>query len=238
MHPYKESTVPAYVLYIVGIFANVFTIAVTEGIWLRVSVSQIRNAVQSAEKGDRRIAHIWFWRCYKACVVFFFGLNVTNVITNIMKYNIGRLRPHFIDVCKPDYQLLATNQTTSCYGPYIEEDVCTGDEDLIIEARLSFLSGHSSISMYCAVFLALYLEKQMTWEKVLMLRPSLQTAAVCVATYVCCSRISDYKHHWSDVLAGAFLGAVIAYLMPLSKFLSKHLHLMAAEQVKKTYKRS
>ena len=34
-----------------------------------------------------------------------------------------------------------------------------------------------------------------------------------VAIYVCVSRISDYKHHWSDVLGGAVLGIVIALLV-------------------------
>merc|ERR1712039_758796 len=30
--------------------------------------------------------------------------------------------------------------------------------------------------------------------------------------YVCCTRIEDYKHHYSDVLAGAFVGIIYAVM--------------------------
>lgn len=31
--------------------------------------------------------------------------------------------------------------------------------------------------------------------------------------FTCLSRISDYKHHWSDVLAGALLGVTCALIV-------------------------
>jgi len=33
--------------------------------------------------------------------LFMFGLVVTLIITEVIKLAIGRLRPHFIDVCQP-----------------------------------------------------------------------------------------------------------------------------------------
>ena len=66
------------------------------------------------------------------------------VLTDVGKYTVGRLRPHFLAVCKPDFSLL--NCTTGLHRNFITEDVCTGGKDLIKEARLSFPSGHSSFA--------------------------------------------------------------------------------------------
>ena len=39
---------------------------------------------------------------YKIIGVFLFGAAVSQSITDIGKFSIGRLRPHFIDVCRPN----------------------------------------------------------------------------------------------------------------------------------------
>lgn len=46
-----------------------------------------------------------------------------------------------------------------------------------------------------------------------LLRPTLQFGLVAVSIYVGLSRVSDYKHHWSDVLAGLIQGALVAVLV-------------------------
>lgn len=56
--------------------------------------------------------------------MFGFGAAATTLTTDIAKYTIGRLRPHFFDVCKP---------STNCSLPenqhrYIEEFWCTNLE--------------------------------------------------------------------------------------------------------------
>ena len=58
----------------------------------------------------------------------------------------------------------------------------------------------------------LYVQARLTWSGSKLLRHVLQVGAVYVALYVGLSRISDYKHHWSDVLAGAVLGCLVACL--------------------------
>ena len=73
------------------------------------------------------------------------------------------------------------------------------------------------------VYLALYLQARMTWSGSRLLRPFLQLSALMLTWYTGLSRVSDYKHHWSDVLAGFLIGTVAASLtvpLPLSLRLS------------------
>ncbi|XP_010144693.1 PREDICTED: lipid phosphate phosphohydrolase 1, partial [Eurypyga helias] len=78
---------------------------------------------------------------------------------------------------------------------------------------LSFYSGHSSFSMYCMLFLALYLQARMKGDWARLVRPTLQFGLIAASIYVGLSRVSDYKHHWSDVLTGLIQGAVVAVLI-------------------------
>ncbi|CAH2042652.1 unnamed protein product, partial [Iphiclides podalirius] len=59
----------------------------------------------------------------------------------------------------------------------------------------------------------LYLERRLVWRGTRVLRHSLQFGAVMLSWFTALSRVSDYKHHWSDVLAGYFLGLAIAVLV-------------------------
>lgn len=45
-----------------------------------------------------------------------------------------------------------------------------------------------------------------------LLRPTIQFFLVAFAIYVGYTRVSDYKHHWSDVVVGLLQGALVAVL--------------------------
>ncbi|TKS74553.1 Phospholipid phosphatase 2 [Collichthys lucidus] len=134
---------------------------------------------------------------YKVVGTFLFGAAVSQSLTDLAKFTIGRPRPNFMAVCAPK----------SCTG-YVQGINCTGNLQDVTESRLSFYSGHSSFGMYCMLFLAARLVAK--WAR--LLRPTIQFFLVAFAVYVGYTRVSDYKHHWSDVLVGLLQGALVAVL--------------------------
>ncbi|KAJ8955757.1 hypothetical protein NQ318_008631 [Aromia moschata] len=154
----------------------------------------------------------WLYNIYCVIGIFAFGAACSQLTTDVMKYTIGRLRPHFYTVCQPDV----------CNGSYADYEyhvnfTCTNplykdNERIMKEMRLSFPSGHSSFSMYTMVYFSIYLHKRMTWDGSKLLKHTLQFLAVLSSVFTGMTRVSDYKHHWSDVLSGILLGALVAII--------------------------
>lgn len=138
---------------------------------------------------------------YKVVGTFLFGGVLSQSLTDLAKFTIGRPRPNFLAVCAP----------TVCSG-YMLQINCTGNPRNVTESRLSFYSGHSSFGMYCMLFLSLYVQARMQGKWTRLVRPTIQFFLVMFAVYVAYTRVSDYMHHWSDVLVGLLQGALIAIL--------------------------
>ncbi|XP_029516388.1 phospholipid phosphatase 2-like [Oncorhynchus nerka] len=138
---------------------------------------------------------------YKVVGTFLFGAAVSQSLTDLAKFTIGRPRPNFLSVCNP----------TVCSG-YMLQLNCTGNPRNVTESRLSFYSGHSAFGMYSMLFLALYVQARMQGKWTRLVRPTVQFFLVAFALYVGYTRVSDYKHHWSDVLVGLLQGTLIAVL--------------------------
>ncbi|XP_050295170.1 putative phosphatidate phosphatase isoform X2 [Anthonomus grandis grandis] len=204
-HPYHESTVPSWTLYITGFGLNVITMMLTE-------ILNRPNEKKTFYFMGKNIPY-WMFNAYCAIGMFAFGAACSQLTTDVMKYTIGRLRPHFYTVCKPSINCsLPENQFV-----YHTDFTCTNplyssSKRIMKEMRLSFPSGHSSFSMYTMVYFAIYLQKRMTWDGSKLLRHTLQFLAVLSAVFTAMTRVSDYKHHWSDVLIGLLLGATIAII--------------------------
>ena len=100
------------------------------------------------------------WQIYLNVIPLGFAALSSQLVTDVAKYSTGRLRPHFIDLCRPE---VANNgqvitRFSICQNPYeyVTEYKCTnflvGDK-LQRDARLSFMSGHSSFVAVCMVYL-------------------------------------------------------------------------------------
>ncbi|KAL5966092.1 putative phosphatidate phosphatase [Taenia solium] len=193
-YPYHSSTVRSIYLFTVAPLTTILIIIATE---------LIRARSYGFETRYKHIPLIAL-NLYKFLYLLGFGYAVVSMFVHIGKVVLGRLRPHFYDVCGP-----AVVAETP-YG-YISEFTCTkGDAALIKDMRLSFPSGHAAYSMFPAIFLAVYLHYRMPDIGMgSALQAFVQSAAVTAAFYVGMTRISDYKHHWTDVLGGMIIGALV-----------------------------
>lgn len=220
-HPFHTSTVPSWTLYVTGFGLNIITMIVTE-------ILNQPNERKTVYFLGRNIPY-WVYNAYCAIGMLAFGAACSQLTTDVMKYTIGRLRPHFYSVCIPDIDCtLAANQYI-----YHETFKCTNPEyinnkRIMKEMRLSFPSGHSSFSMYTMVYFAIYLHKRMTWDGSKLLRHTLQFLAILSSVFTAMTRVSDYKHHWSDVLSGLAIGTIIATIVArfFSTLFSRHQHLI------------
>ncbi|XP_069837412.1 phospholipid phosphatase 3 isoform X2 [Dendropsophus ebraccatus] len=194
-YEFKKSTISIPLLLALGVLVAMVSIIVGE--FFRIyylkerSYSFIQNPYVSA--------------LYKQVGCFIFGCAISQSFTDIAKVSIGRLRPHFLEVCDPDFTSI------NCSLGYIQDYKCRGLESKVIEARKSFFSGHASFSMYTMLYLVFYLQSRFTWRGARLLRPLLQFTLLMMAFYTGLSRVSDHKHHPSDVLAGFVQGALVAY---------------------------
>lgn len=59
----------------------------------------------------------------------------------------------------------------------------------------------------------LYLQARLQAHWARLLRPTIQFFLIAASVYTGLSRVSDYKHHWSDVLMGLLQGALMALLV-------------------------
>uniref|UniRef100_A0A3B4EU94 Lipid phosphate phosphohydrolase 3-like n=1 Tax=Pundamilia nyererei TaxID=303518 RepID=A0A3B4EU94_9CICH len=149
---------------------------------------------------------------YKQVGVFIFGCAVSHSFTNIAKVSVGRLRPHFLDVCDPDFS------TVNCSLGYITDYQCRGLESKVQEARYNGQSSKFFLLWTCILLhyvnvslLQFYLQSRFTWHGARLLRPLTQFTLIMMSFYTGLSRVSDHKHHPTDVLAGFVQGALVAY---------------------------
>ncbi|XP_037945966.1 putative phosphatidate phosphatase isoform X2 [Teleopsis dalmanni] len=221
-HPFKESTVRNWMLYFIGLVLPIGAIIIVEVVRSKhnAKTSNGNNISRPYVFMDYEIPD-WMVECYKKIGIFGFGAAVCQMTTDIAKYSIGRLRPHFFAVCQPMMSDGSTCADTSNAGKYIQDFRCIGEGSsarMLKEIRLSFPSGHSSFTFFTMVYLALYLQSRMTWRGSKLLRHFLQFIFIMIAWYTALSRVSDYKHHWSDVLAGSTIGSlcaiIVSYLTP------------------------
>ena len=221
-YPYIENqTIPSYICFIIWIVISLFTILTTQIISKSVSIRVVKDIILGA----------------MCCVL----------LTDIAKYTVGKLRPHFLTLCNPDYNDICFDEEAyytnddgeefmnEFYQKFVNEtNVCSlENSDLLREARLSFLSGHASYSFYFATFIIHFTNahtQHLKWGKKLV--PFIQLLVLMLASWISLTRITDFYHHPADVFSGAIMGIAVAFYYNLKKNLppngdqveEEHLH--------------
>ncbi|EDV97182.1 putative phosphatidate phosphatase [Drosophila grimshawi] len=164
----------------------------------------------------------WYVEFGRQITYFMFGLVLTFDATEVGKYTIGRLRPHFMAVCQPMLSDGSLCTDAANLHRYVEDYECAGEGYTIADvrqARLSFPSGHSSIAFYALLYTALYLQRKLHWRSSKLAKHFLQFVLIMVAWYTALSRVMDSWHHWSDVLVGSLIGVTVALIT--ARYISK-----------------
>uniref|UniRef100_A0A1B0AHS4 Phosphatidic acid phosphatase type 2/haloperoxidase domain-containing protein n=1 Tax=Glossina pallidipes TaxID=7398 RepID=A0A1B0AHS4_GLOPL len=220
MHPYHESTVPSWMLYFMCFVVPITIITIVEFFSTHLHEMHIFG---NLSMNNYYLWHLeipdWIVECYKHNGLLIFGAGICELTTDIAKYSIGRLRPHFFAVCQP-----LMNDGTTCddlqnEGRYIEDFTCRGlgyTPKILKEAHLSFPSGHASFTCFTMIYIAIYLHKRLTGLRMKMFKHLLQFMFLMFAWYTSLTRVSDYKHHWTDVLAGSLIGYLYAVIVTCS----------------------
>jgi membrane-associated phospholipid phosphatase len=140
-------------------------------------------------------------------------LGMNTLLTMVMKLSFSRLRPTFLTACAPDATDLA-NGVNSVGGGWFSQEACS-DQD-INHYRRSFPSGHASSSSAAAFIFVIMMDRLKSVMPGMMgflVRSTLSVMALCFAGYVAGGRFFERHHHLSDVVAGAVVGGLTAFLV-------------------------
>uniref|UniRef100_UPI00398E8364 phospholipid phosphatase 3 isoform X3 n=1 Tax=Pristiophorus japonicus TaxID=55135 RepID=UPI00398E8364 len=138
-YPYKNGeTISDAVLCAAGILITILSII--SGECYRIHYMK--------ERSKSFIRNPYVAALYRQVGCFIFGCAISQSFTDIAKVSVGRLRPHFLDICNPNFS------TINCSLGYIVNFECRGNESKVQEARKSFFSGHASFSLYTMLYLA------------------------------------------------------------------------------------
>lgn len=204
--PFEEDTVPAELVTIV---------AVTLGLLLP-AVEFVVAGCKRKWKARQLCTRSQWASALRILLAYVYGLLLTCVVTSVLKILVGRLRPHFMDLCRPNYTLPAVGSSR-----YISEYTCTNPrqvpEKWVQNVYWSFPSGHSSVSAYCCFFFIVYLQLRWRHNSICstLYKTVPQGILLAFALIGAYSRVRDHKHHWSDVSGGLTLGTAIAVWMVL-----------------------
>jgi phosphatidate phosphatase len=229
--PFHENTISTMLLLIITLFIPYFIIF--GDFWIRKDLfSNGRTLVQSTLNPS-------FQTCRSTCYVYLdyvLSFGILTYLLEVVKCYTGRLRPNFIQLCKPS----TLSQCEENPVGYITSFICQTSFKHARNSRLSFPSGHAAASAFALLFLAYFLQR--TERKLLVAfhdskkqqhssssktdfklrlkaKFSMLYTKGMVALYggfciICCaSRVLDNWHFMSDVIGGVLFALLLFFIL-------------------------
>jgi membrane-associated phospholipid phosphatase len=162
-----------------------------------------------------------FWDANNAILGLLYSLILGSLFQVIIKQLIGGFRPYFLAVCQPDISLAQSHNTTGLNAVGFHQimytsEICTNpDKQALQTAMTSFPSGHATSAFAGYVFLFLWMNAKLkVWAN---FQASFYWLALLVAPLLgavlqACALSVDQAHNWYDIIAGAVIGTVMAFM--------------------------
>uniref|UniRef100_A0A8D3DXS0 Phosphatidic acid phosphatase type 2/haloperoxidase domain-containing protein n=1 Tax=Scophthalmus maximus TaxID=52904 RepID=A0A8D3DXS0_SCOMX len=149
-------------------------------------------------------------RTFRFLGVYVFGLFATDILVNAGQLVTGSPAPYFLSVCQPNYTALGCQDVAHFVS---QSDACTGDADDITRARKTFPSKEAALSLYTAVYLAMYVMSCIGTSGGRLTGPLLSLSLVSLAVLTGINRVAEYRNHWSDTIVGQVIGGAVAVFL-------------------------
>lgn len=149
---------------------------------------------------------------------YVFSFWFLTLLLDIVKCFVGRLRPNFIEMCQPNTMEVCKMDKNA----YVSFTVCLENWKKARNSRMSFPSGHAGASVFALLFVFYFLYHLHATTKnpsrwALFFRYFVSLFYLVFTIYCCYSRVTDFWHFPTDVLAGSIFALIIFALCFLKK---------------------
>lgn len=149
---------------------------------------------------------------------YVFSFWFLTLVLDVIKCMVGRLRPNFIAMCQPNSMDICQTDKNS----YIPSTICQSNWKKARNSRMSFPSGHAGASVFAMLFVVYFLYRVNLTTKnpsktAIYFRYIVSLFYIIFTVYCCYSRITDFWHFPTDILAGSFIAVLLFALFFLKK---------------------